>query len=262
MMSSLFYVNEWVLLATFLVLLLFGAELGYRRGVQRVQRASGPISSHLTHEASALGVLALILAFTFSMAAARFDARRAIILDEANAIGTAALRADFLAPAFAKQARLLMAEYAEVRVALYEAGTDKKRRDTALAQSEDIQRQIWELAVAAVSEGGSLPTMSFAQAVNAVIDQHGLRKSTYSHHIPDVIYLLIYCVGFVAFGLTGFASGLQPNRSRLPTVMMAVLVSVVVFLVTDLDRPQRGLLRIGDSNMVELAKSLRANVKG
>lgn len=257
-MSNLFYVDEWILLATFLVLILVGAECGYRWGQHRAQRASEPISSHLTHEASALGVLALILAFTFSMAASRFDARRAIVLDEANAIGTAALRADFLTPDFAAEARGLLADYAEARVALYEAGADDGLRDAALAQSERLHTQIWSVAVRAVAQNRTeVPAVSFAHAVNAVIDQHGARKSSYGNHIPDVIYLLVYCVGFVAFALSGVASGLQHHRSRLPTVMMAVLVSVVVFLITDLDRPQRGLLRIGDSNMVELAKSLR-----
>lgn len=257
-MSNLFFVDEGVLLATFLVLMLVGAECGYRWGRQRAQRASDPISSHLTHEASALGVLALILAFTFSMAATRFDARRAIVLDEANAIGTAALRADFLPPDLAAAARGLLADYADARVALYDAGADDGLRDAALSRSERLHAQIWNVAVQAVTRNrAEVPAVSFAHAVNTVIDQHGARKSSYGNHIPDVVYLLVYCVGFVAFVLSGVASGLQHYRSRLPTAMMAVLVSVVVFLVTDLDRPQRGILRISDASMIELAKSLR-----
>ncbi len=260
-MNSLFYFSESLLLASFFVLLLLAAEVGYRWGHRRVLRTPEPISSHLTHEASALGVLALILAFTFSMAVARFDARRATIIDEANAIGTAALRTDFLPPPFADEAKRLLLSYAEARVALYDAGADEVLRAAANALSEDLHQKIWSIAVQAVGQHvADVPAISFAQSVNGVIDVYGVRKATYYHHIPDVIYFLICGVGVVAFGLSCVASGLERHRTRVPTAMMAVLVLVVVFLIADLDRPQRGLLRIGDQSMTELVSDLRAGL--
>lgn len=256
-MYSLFFVDEWIILAAFTALLLIFAEIGFRFGHFQFAR-KGSSEGYLAHEASALGVLALLLGFTFSMAAQRFEARRDLILEEANAIGTAALRAQMLPKPNASQAHVLLVQYAESRVELFEARTDQALRASAVKKAELIQDKIWDIAREAVEMNrADIGASLFAQSVNGVIDIHDKRVVTATYHIPDAIYFLIYSVGACAFALSGVAAGVNRSRSRTSTFVMIMLVSAVVLFITDLDRPQRGLLTISDQSIRDELSSLQ-----
>jgi hypothetical protein len=97
----------------------------------------------------------------------------------------------------------------------------------------------------------------FVEAINDVIDVHEKRITTFAYHVPDAVYLLIYSVGAFAFVLSGVAAGVNQSRSRLPTFIMGLLISSVVLFITDLDRPQRGMLTINDQSLRDVSRSLR-----
>ena len=214
--------------------------------------------SYLTHEVSALGVLALLLGFTFSIAAGKFEARRALVLDEANAIGTASLRAQMLPAGYDGEAKVLFDQYAEARVRLFDAGIDEGARQAANEVSERLHAQLWTLARQALEVNRlDVGTGLFIAALNDVIDMHGKRKAAYGYRLPDAIFLLIYAVAAIAFALSGVAAGVHESRSRVPTFVMAVLVTAVILFIVDLDRPQRGLLQVSDRAIMDLVPAAR-----
>lgn len=257
-MSSLYAVNEWGLLGALLLLLLAASEMGYRLGMRQA-RARGQSGSYLTHEVSALGVLALLLGFTFSIAAGKFEARRALVLDEANAIGTASLRAQMLPAGYADEAKLLFDRYAVARVRLFDAGLDERARRTANEESESLHGQLWTLARQALEVNRlDVGTGLFIAALNDVIDMHGKRKAAYGYRLPDAIFVLIYAVATIAFVLSGVAAGVHESRSRVPTYVMAVLVTSVILFIVDMDRPQRGLLQVSDQAIMDLVPAARS----
>jgi hypothetical protein len=137
-MSFIFLTDEWIIVGALIVLLTICAEVGYRLGSSQAKRTGGS-EAYLTHEVSALGVLALLLGFTFSMTAHRFEVRRDLILEEANAIGTAALRGQLLPQPYADQTQELFEDYTQSRIELFDAGIDQMRRGTAIKKAEDIQ---------------------------------------------------------------------------------------------------------------------------
>lgn len=255
-MSFFFLTDEWIVVALLVLLLAFSAECGYRFGRSRAKGQNGR-ETYLTHEASALGVLALLLGFTFSLAAQRFETRRNLILEEANAVGTAALRAQLLPQPIASETGALLQRYALARIALSEAGIDLSRRSAAIKEAEELQNEIWKLAHAALDLNRlDVGTGLYIESLNTVIDAHEKRITAFSYHIPDAIYLLIFGVGALAFGLSGAAAGVNQSRSRLPTFVMVVLVSSVVLFIADLDRPQRGLLTISDQSLRDVARAI------
>ena len=124
-MFDLFAISEWTLVTVLAVVLVFATEIGYRHGRKRSDRhSSDGTKSFQAHEVSALGVLALLLGFTFSLAGNRFETRREMIVNEANAIGTAALRGNLLPKPLAAQSQALFARYVDMRVCLFEAGIE------------------------------------------------------------------------------------------------------------------------------------------
>ena len=262
-MFTLFFLDEWIVLAALTALLLIAAEVGYRVGQRHAKQIAQNHdgvghTGYLTHEVSALGVLALLLGFTFSMTAGKFDLRRDLIVQEANAIGTTALRADLLPEPFAGQIRTQLSAYTRTRLALFDAGIDAQRRDTALAESEQIHAQIWAIAKDVLDINRTdVGTGLFIQSLNEMIDVHGKQKASFDYHIPDAIYALIYAVAMFAFGLSGIAAGYQKSRNRIPNFVMIALVMSVIFFIVDLDRPQRGLLQISQQSMLDVAHAVR-----
>lgn len=255
-MPSLFFIDAWIIWAGLTAALLVAAESGYRFGARHATESR---SSLLLHEVPALGVLALLLGFSFSMAAQRFETKRELIIAEANAVGTAMLRSQLLTEPYATQAAPAFKKYIDLRITLFDSGLDEAGRTAALQESEQIHEVLWVLARDAHNLNRlDVGTGLFIQAVNDVIDAHGKRKAASRYHLPDAVYFLIFSVAICAFGLSGIAAGVQQHRSRIPTFVMVALVSAVIFFITDLDRPQRGLVTISDQSFLDLAASLKA----
>ena len=189
---------------------------------------------------SVLGLLAFMLAFTFSMAASRFDARRQVVLEEANAIGTAYLRARLLPEPQRAEVAKLLREYVDVRV----RGVQEGKVAEAVARSEEMHEQLWSRATAAAEKNpGSIMTGLFIQSLNEVIDLHakqvliGVRS-----RIPISIWGGLFALAIGGMVSMGYQAGLSATR-RSPAMLLLVLAFAgVLFLIGDLDRPYEGLL--------------------
>jgi hypothetical protein len=238
-------------------LILF-TELGFHLG----RRAGRTISDKARSQISAvqgaiLGLLALLLGFTFAMAMGRFDVRKQLVLDEANAIGTTYLRAQLLPEPPRQEISDLLRQYVRVRLEFYEAGTDEKKLNVASDATDKLQNQLWSIAAALGEKEPRAVTLGlFLQSLNEVIDLNNKRLNALENHVPEIILFLLYFVALVATGLIGYGCGLGGVRNLFVTAVSSVLIAAVILVIIDLDRPRHGLIQVSQQRMLELRHSL------
>jgi len=255
----LFETSLAAILVALVVAGLLAAEAGFQFG-RRQRRIHGEAarSNVSTLQGAILGILALLLGFSFAMAQSRFEARRQLVVMESNAIGTAILRAQLLRAPEGPKVVDLLRQYVDVRLVFHEVSLDGDKLREVNRETDRLQAELWALAVKAV-ERSSRPAIAglFVQSLNEVIDLHATRLNAMRNHVPESVLWLLCFVTVLALGLTGYGSGLGGDRNTWPTVTTAVLIAVVVVVIMDLDRPRRGLIRVGQESMVELRESLR-----
>ena len=236
-------------------IVFLASEIGWRLGIRtKGHGASGNISAL---EQSLLGLLALIIGFIFLMALMRFEARREAVLNEANAIGTTALRARLLPAPHREESLKLLRQYAQIRI--IPAGISFAELPTIVDRSNQIQEALWQQVKAlSAKDNNMVPTGLFILALNEMIDNHGKRLAALQNFIPHVVLLMLAGIAAVACGFAGYASGLDPLRTRLPVFITAFLVCGAIFVVLDLDRPNAGFIIISQQPMIDTLASLSA----
>lgn len=245
----------WALFTAILVANLVVNECGFRAGRLRARQSSKESDAIVGAIVGAeLGLLAFLLAFSFGIVASRFDLRRTVLLDEANAIGTAFLRAGMLPDAEGASVRHLLREYASVRL----EATKGAPVDDVLRRSEEIHQELWKEAVVAVDrDPRSVPTGLFIQSLNEVIDLHSARAmASLRNRMPLPVWVVLFSVGLLSFFTMGYQAGLT-RASRSPATLVIALTFVsVIWLVADLDRPGEGFLRVNQQPMIDVQKMM------
>ena len=201
-----------------------------------------------------LGVLALLLGFTFSLSLQRYDSRSQAVVAEANAIGTAILRAELLPLAARSEARQGLLHYLELRIASGAISLDRpEERSSILEESNRVFGSIWRLAArAATEEPNPVSTGLFLQALNDVVDSYGVRDAALNRHVPEMVLLLLFGAFALAACLVGYGSGLGGQRASFPTHVLILLIVFLVFLIIDLDRPRRGVIAVSQQSLLDL----------
>jgi len=245
----------WVLSVVLFVLNLLLDELGFRLGRLRASQSLRESDNTVGTLAGAqLGLLAFLLAFSFSIVAQRADVRRTLVLTEANAIGTTFLRAAMLPDAQAAPVRRLLREYTDLRIRAANDG-DVTR---ALDRSDQIHTELWKEAVtAAAADPRSVPTGLFVDALNSLIDVHASRvMATLGSRLSTAVWIVLFGVGFLSFFTIGYQNGLTaPSRSPV-AVVLALVFGLTLWLVADLDRPGEGALRVSQAPLIDVRKSM------
>ena len=173
-----------------------------------------------------LGLLALIIAFTFAMALTRFDARRDAVLNEANAIGTTALRARLLPEPHRTDSLKLLREYVKIRLDITARPASRTELKVAIERSDALQEALWQQAKAmAAKDSGFVPTGLFIQALNETIDNQGKRLAALRNRVPNIVLLSLFGLAAIAGAFVGYASGLDPRRTRPPVYIFGFLSS-------------------------------------
>ncbi len=248
-----------ITLALFVLIIIFN-ELGFHVG-RFVQNRTDEEIKTLTGaiQASILGLLALLLGFTFSMSMQRYDSRSQALITEANAIGTVALRAQLLPAAYQPKVSQLLDQYLRARIAVGKIDlTRRHQRARYNAQIAELQSQLWSQAVQAAHEDPRAVTSGvFIAALNEMIDAQGRRNALLQMHVPEVVLLLLFVVFVASGGILGYSSGLSGKRVVAPTMMVSFLISLIVFIIIDLDRPKRGFIQVDQSALVMLRDSLQ-----
>lgn len=234
----------WIALCL-LVAMLLAHELAFRRA-RRTRAASPEAGDEATTglESAISLLLGLLLAFSFSMAAGRYEQRQDLVVAEANAIGTAWLRCDLLEPGAAQACRDGLREYTTLRLAIFEAPDEPGALADLVGRSQRSLDALWRTVSAAAVAAPSPNSSLVVQAMNEVIDHHGERIAAYRRHVPDEVILMLLglCLAWAAF--TGHAQGWAGRRYRVGWPVFAVLVALVIFITFDFDRQKRGFIRL------------------
>ena len=250
-------VNDYHLLPIFLislVVLLSATEFGRWLGTRVTDQGAEEV---LTLQGAVLGLLALMIAFTFAMALSRFEGRRDAVLNEANAIGTTALRARLLPEPHGTETLKLLREYVQVRLDITQRVPTPEEFSAALSRSSEIHEALWQQAKAmAAKDSGIVPTGLFIQSLNELIDDQEKRLTALRNRVPNVVLLALYGVAAVAGAFSGYAGGLSKRSSRLPMYVMIFLIAAVILLIQDLDRPSTGFITTSQQPMIDTADAI------
>ena len=255
-MIDLFNYPLVAILCMGLVIVLAATEFGRRLGMNANRKVEDDIS---TLEAAMLGLLALMIGFTFAMALSRFDTRRDAVLLEANAIGTTALRARLLPEPHRKEVLKLLRDYVRVRLDITQRTPSLADLEGTIRQSNDIQEALWREAMAiSAMDQGMVPTGLFIQTLNEMIDDQAKRLAALRNRIPNIVLLTLFGIAAVVCGFAGYARGLESRRDATPVYILGFLVTVVIILILDLDRPNAGFVQTSQQPMLDTAAALAA----
>lgn len=261
-MREIMYDQPSILIAAILFAsMLLSIEAGYRlgHGSRQSEMSKGQVGGI---QGSLLGVLALLLGFTFSLALQRYDSRSAAVVDEANAIGTTWLRAQLLAEPLRGQTLDALRSYTDIRVESAKITLDNQAQRQALMQSaSDHQARLWQHAQAAIASDDRMVTSGlFVQSLNQMFDALGTRDAALNRHVPEVVLFLLYVTFLMTGGILGYGSGVAGHRASPVTYVMVALIVLLVFIIIDLDRPRRGLIEVRQDSMIELQSSMNKRI--
>jgi hypothetical protein len=245
------------------LLVFFFFALGKYLGALKLRKDPNAVQGAGSLEAAVFGLLGLLLAFTFSGAASRYEARHHLVTEEANAIGTAYLRIDLLENAgqAAAELRTLFRSYLLTRIETYQDIENVALTKAKFAKSAALQAEIWRKALAACQHPSIPPiaTTLLVPALNQMFDIVTTRVMASRNHPPRVIYLLLMILCLVSVLLSGYAMGGDKSRGIPYIIAFALTVSFTLYLILDLEYPRRGLIRVEDADqvLVELLASIK-----
>jgi len=255
-----FYLIDHRLIALAMVALLAAAgEMGFRLG-SRWRESQDSFRSLMSGTGAAmLGLLGLLLGFSLSMAVSRWDARRDVIVNESNAIGTLWLRAGLLEEPLRRDLRNALREYTDARIALGGSRGDRDALRAARNKSESLHSSIWSVVERANQPGRSNAVLSsLITAANELIDIHELRLASIENSLPAPLFLLLLTVGAVAMGFLAWAFGAANQGGRAAMMTLGLLIGAVLLLIMDVNRPQRGRIDIGVVSLERVGKTMAA----
>lgn len=202
-----------------------------------------------------LGLLALLVGFTFSLAVDRFEIRRGLVLAEANAIGTAYLRTQLLAEPHRTRISDLLIDYAENRVALGKSSAAERPKE--LAKNDQLVTELWSTTASAFETIKRLDFSSaYLDSVNAVIVLDSSRKAARTVHVPTEVFVVLVIYLIVTAGVLGYV--FRGARGRGTAVFLLLLLSMALLLIIEIDRPTQGGIRESQRPMEALVQSLKA----
>jgi hypothetical protein len=244
----------------FAIAALVAYEVGFRFGRwwqhRTPEEVGGPTGMLV---GSLLALMAFLLAITMGMAVDRFDARRGLVLAEANSIGTTYLRAGYLPEPAATRSQELLREYVPLRVApegvtVLEPG----ELEAQLARGSEILDELWAIAEELARETPDSVTLGlYIETLNETIDVYTSRLTAGLYaRVPETVVFQLFIGAALALGVMGFNAGLTGRRSPLTAIVMIVVLGAVLTLIVDIDRPQGGSLTVNQQPLTDLAEQI------
>jgi hypothetical protein len=241
----------------FATLSLIAYEVGFRVGRWHQDRnpeeKEGPVG---TLVGSLLALMAFLLAITIGMASDRFDNRRALVIEEANAIGTVYLRAGYLPQPASDQSRAILREYAPLRV----ASADSDELAANIVKSNALQAQLWTIAESVARGDLHSDLISlYVDSVNHLIDVGETRVTALANaRVPQTVILLTFAGSMLTLATVGYAAGLTRRRSLLTAIILIVVLGTVITLIVDLDRPREGFVVVSQQPLIDVQEQMAA----
>ena len=255
----------WTVFVFTILVVLISVILGYRIGNYTYRKSKGEKQSSTGSIVGAsLGLLAFMLAFTFSIAADRFNQRKQILLDQVNIIGTTYLRAEMLPDPPRNEIRKILRDYVDLAASLANKDywTKPGRLNQLIDRTEDMQDQLWIYTVDLGREYRDSEVVSlFISSLNDLIDIQTTRVVVaIQYRIPGTIWTTLYLLSILVFGLVGYEIGISRSGNMLVSIIMAVIFSAVILLISDLDRPAQGQIGVSQQPMIELQQKMQKDV--
>ena len=235
---------HWIAIGIFLLILLTN-WMGFRyHKYQDTKPAAEKMDGMGSMESSMLGLMALLLGFTFSMAISKFDTRRQIIIEEANDMGTAVLRADLFPDSIRTLLRADFKEYVEARISYYDAGVDADKIDSALKKTSFYSGRLWKRAAVLVQDDRyRVSNLQMIPALNSMIDIVSVRESGRKAKVPPFILAMLLILTLISSFLVGY--GYKGRRRNLVMIcIFSLMTTIALYLILELDRPQSGMLNL------------------
>jgi hypothetical protein len=254
----------WLLFAGAFLLVMLSIEAGYRMGCRSRRRSEDEKESPVSAIAgSVLGLVAFMLAFTFGIVSDRYDARKGLVREEANSIGTTYLRTEFLPEPDRTESKALLKEYATLRVTGIEKLRSGKLQPEQMGESLEkaalIQNRLWEMAVTnARKDMNSDVAALYIDSLNGLIDLHAIRVAVgLQARIPNGIWIVL--LGLTVFGMVavGYQIGIAGSRRSLAQAILAISFSMVIALICTLDRPHGSYIKVSQQPFLDLIKSMK-----
>lgn len=251
----------WAFAITTLAVTLLTGEIGFCLGQRRQRKFSAEKQEGVgTVVGATLGLLAFLLAFTFGLAASRYDDRRVTFQDEVNAIGTTYLRSSFLPDTHGRAVRGLLRDYVDVRLEADEPGGSMA---DAFRKSEELHREMWKQAVAVgrdLDQPGapnSDMVALFVESLNQTIDIHAKRQGAIVRaRVPSAMWAGLFTLALIALFSMGYDVGLTSPSRPVVAFGMILCFTVTIWLIADLDRPLEGFIRVNHQSMIDLRASM------
>ncbi len=240
-----------------LIVVLVPIFIGQRYGIYRKKNSENLQEAPVgTVVGAAFGLLAFMLAFTFQIAANRYDSRKQLLLDEVTNIRTTFLRAGLIEEPIRSETRRLLVEYVDLRIGL---SKDFLKLDSSLFRSQQILDRLWYFAeTLAVQDRSSEVYALFTTSVNDLVDNYNQRITmTLEYRIPSIVLLVLFIIAFFSMLTLGYHFGISGKGSFRINLLLAVIFAVVMLLILALDRPEKGLAKLNQKPMITLQKQLQ-----
>ena len=249
--TTLDFLPLWIIFLGSVILIVIAIEIGFYLGRRRLARMKDGEPPHIGGAVAAtLGLLAFMLAFTFGTGSSRWDAKKELVLAESNAVATAFLRADLIPEPYRSEVQRLLSEYVDHRINAVQHSQSSilppgKAPDYAenmvehIGQAKAFHSELWSISNEVASSNPTPLTALFISALNEVFDIHQERVTIgVQQRLPLVFWTTLYCLAFLAMGLTGDDAGVSRSARSLSAWVVAIAFSTVILLVVALDRPQ------------------------
>jgi hypothetical protein len=230
--------------------LLVVVKIGGRVGPRTSCNGNEELREGIVAARDAIGVLlSLLLAFTLGMVLTRYDARKQLIVDEANAIGTTRLRAQMLSEPSRSELLALVQRYLDARIRFSEAGLDQTELSPSWSQAKELLAEMWQRSLAVAQQSPNPITSIFVQSLNQMTDLSESRLAALENRIPGVLWLVLIFMSALTCLLVGCS---LRRKALLVTLVWPLMISIVLALSADLDSPRTGLIQIGQQSMERL----------
>ena len=250
----------YIIVIALFVVMLATTMVGHFLALTRAKRNPELVSEGIgSLEGALLGLVALMLAFTFNMSASRYDERREIVTEEANIIGTAILRADLYPDSIREQFRKDFKQYVELRIQYHQSRPDVTDLQNILKDGSAVSDRLWDRATALSSDQHyQVASMQMIPALNEMIDIVSVRFAAGIAKVPQSILWFLFLLCAVA----SFVVGYGKKGKHLDWIVVTgflLMTSITVLLILDLDRPRRGLITMDYANerIVELREMFK-----
>jgi len=260
--SPFYNMPIWVAGLILIIILAIALEFGFRVGLKRREHwkdaDSGGGAVVLT---SMFAVMGLVLAFTYASGVSRFDARKAAVVKEANALGTAFHRADLVAEPGRSELKVVLLDYARTRI--IETGTVNTIQDRQLILKTTLEKleKIWPATIRMVEQNKPGPIeASMVAGINGVIDAHTIRLAAILDKLPRVIMWMLVFISSASLAVAGYNAGIQGRMSRWRMSAFALVLTFLMIVILDFDRPNDGFVVVSNSSIEAVVAEMEADL--